>query len=130
MPGKDTPSTDDPFVVGSQIDERLDHLEALVTALAAEIELLRAERQEWRASQPEAEPAEDEDAGASHDEVRADGNGERSDADPARVAALELVAAGLDRETVAAELQRLGMDDPEPVVDDVFGHEQQARRAS
>jgi outer membrane murein-binding lipoprotein Lpp len=130
MPGKDTPSTDAPSAVGSQIDERLDHLEALVTALSAEIELLRAERKEWRASQPDAQAADDEPARPSREELRAVGNGEHTDAAPARVAALELVAAGLDRETVAAELQRLGMDDPEPVVDEVFRDEQQARRAS
>ena len=130
MPAKKRPPADAPATLGTQIDERLDHLEALVTALSAEIDLLRAERQEWRASQPEAEAAEDENAGPSRDELPADANGERTDADPARVAALELVAAGLDRETVAAELERLGMDDPEPVVDEVFGHEQPARRAS
>jgi hypothetical protein len=131
MPAKKRPSTDAPVTVGSRIDERLDHLEALVTALSAEIDLLRAERQEWRALEDEAlETAESNRVRPGREELRTVENGERAEPGLARVTALELVAAGLDRDAVAAELERLGMDDPEPVVNEVFRHEQPVRRAS
>jgi hypothetical protein len=131
MPAKKRPSTDAPATVGSRIDERLDHLEALVTALSAEIDLLRAERQEWRALEDEAlEAAESNRVRPGRKKLRTVENDERSEPDLARVTALELVAAGLDRDAVAAELERLGMEDPEPVVNEVFRHEQPVRRAS
>ncbi len=131
MPRKKTPSTVAEATPGSRIDERLDHLEALVGALTAEIELLRAERQEWRATEREAvEAAEAHRVRPSSDEMRAVARGERTDAGLARVAALQLVAAGLDREAVTAELQRLGIDDPEPVVTEVFRHTEPAAKAS
>jgi hypothetical protein len=131
MPGKNTPSTDPQTTVGSRIDERLDHLEALVAALSAEIDLLRAEHHEWREAEGEAEEVAGEDrVGPRSDNLQAVEPGDGTDAGLARVAALQLVDAGLDRKAVTAELRRLGMDDPEPVVDEVFRHEQPARRAS
>jgi hypothetical protein len=131
MPAKKKPSTDAPDTVESGIDERLDHLAALVSALSAEIDLLRAERQDWRASEEEAlDVAEQNRVRPGREELRAVANRERSEPDLARVTALELVAAGLDRKAVAAELERLGMDDPEPVVNEVFQDEQPVRRAS
>jgi hypothetical protein len=131
MPAKKRPSTDAPATVGSRIDEKLDHLQALVTALSAEIDLLRAERQEWRAVEDEAlEAAESNRVRPGRKQLRTVEDGERSEPDLARVTALELVAAGLDRDAVAAELERLGMEDPEPVVNEVFRHEQPVRRAS
>jgi hypothetical protein len=128
---KKRPSTDGRATVESGLDERLDHLAALVSALSTEIDLLRAERQEWRVTEEEAlEAAERNRVRPGREELRAVANRERSEPDLARVTALELVAAGLDRDAVAAELERLGMEDPEPVVNEVFRHEDPVRRAS
>ncbi|MGZ4274143.1 MAG: hypothetical protein ACXVRP_10320, partial [Solirubrobacteraceae bacterium] len=64
--------------MGSRIDERLDHLGVLVTALSAEIELLRAERQESRALEAEAlAAAESKRVRPGREELRAVANGER-----------------------------------------------------
>jgi hypothetical protein len=98
-----------------RIDERLDHLEALASALSAEIDLLRAEYAEWQ-----ADVGEERRGDPSTEELRADARGERMDADLARVAALQLVAEGLDPDAVTAELKRLGVADPEPIVREVF----------
>jgi hypothetical protein len=126
MPAEKNPSaTDAPATAAERIEERLDHLEALAMALCAEIDLLRAERAQWGAGETDAKgAAEERPDRTSTEELRAVARGERTDAGLARVAALELVAEGVDRDTVIAELKRLGMEDPEPIVSEVFrvGH--------
>ena len=115
-PAENTSGTNGaPASAAERIDERLDHLKALASALSAEIALLRAERAE---SQSKGD--EDHRGEPAAEELRADATGERTDAGLARVAALQLVDDGLDRDAVTAELRRLGMDDPEPIVREVF----------
>ena len=112
---KSSASSDARPTAAERIDERLDHLEALAAALTAEIDLLRAERAEWQSATDEEHRGR-----PSTEELRADAKGERTDADLARVAALQLVAEGLDRDAVTAELRRLGMEDPEAIVREAF----------
>jgi hypothetical protein len=112
---KNSGSNGAPASTAERIDERLDHLEALAETLSAEIELLRAER-----AQSQDKAGKDRRGEPDTEALRADAKGERTDAGLARVAALQLVDEGLDRDAVTAELQRLGMDDPEPVVREVF----------
>jgi hypothetical protein len=119
---KNPSATDAPAAAAERIEQRLDHLESLAVALCAEIDLLRAERAQWHGGESESEHT-------STEELRAVARGERTDAGLARVAALELVAEGLDPLAVTAELRRLGMDDPEPIVREVFRLGRRAAKA-
>jgi hypothetical protein len=114
-----------PVPAAGRIDERLDRLAALAAALTAEIDLLRAERAEWQSSD-----GENGRGRPSTEELRADAKGERTDADLARVAALQLVAEGHDRDAVIAELKRLGMENPEAIVVEAFRAGAPAAKAS
>ena len=124
---KQQPRTAEPIeVAADDFDDRLRRLGSLAAALAAEIELLREDLNEWRRREREALEAGKGRRGRpgrrSAKELQAVPRDEQPGGGLARVAALELVAEGLDREAVTAELERLGIDDPEPVVSEAFRH--------
>jgi hypothetical protein len=121
---KNSAISDAPATAAERLDDRLDHIEGLVAALSAEIDLLRAERAEWDGATDEERRGR-----PSTEELRADAKGEQTDADLGRAAALQLVAEGLDRDAVTAELKRLGMADPEPIVREAFRSEDPAAQA-